>query len=145
MDLDQQQAIDSNAKDQRLRLQRMTWGFGAQFSTWLVIWGLYLFGMLPGLPVAIYFLLIFSADLSFILLLKTDINLRFKDPSMTAAQIVTPIWPAVFIMFFVTDPQARTVFLLTATSGLMFGSFVMTRRGMLSVGAFILTSYMALL
>lgn len=123
----------------------MTWGFGSQVSTWLVIGGLYLFGMIPGLPVAIYFLLILMADLVFVALIKTNINLRFKDPSMTAAQIVTPIWPAVFVMFFVIDPQARTAFLLTASSGLMFGSFVLTRRGMLSVGAFILTSYLALL
>lgn len=143
--MDQQETVDSIAKDQRLRLQRMTWGFGSQVSTWLVIGGLYLLGMIPGLPVAIYFLLILAADLGFVALIKTNINLRFKDPSLTAAQIVTPIWPAVFVMFFVADPQARTAFLLTATSGLMFGSFVLTRRGMLSVGAFILTSYLALL
>lgn len=143
--MDQQETVDSIAKDQRLRLQRMTWGFGAQVSTWLVIFGLFLFGMLPGLPVAIYFLLILTADLGFVMLIKTNANLRFKDPSMTAAQIVTPIWPTVFVMFFVEDPQARTAFLLTATSGLMFGSFVLSRRGMMSVGAFILTSYLGLL
>ena len=143
--MDQQEAVDSIAKDQRLRLKRMTWGFGSQVSTWLVIAGLYLFGMIPGLPIAIYFLLILAANLVFVALIQSNINLRFKDPSLTAAQIITPIWPAVFVMFFVADPQARTAFLLTATSGMMFGSFVLTRRGMLSVGAFILTSYLALL
>lgn len=143
--MDQQETVDSIAKEQRLRLRRMTWGFGAQFSTWLVILGLYLYGMLPGMPVVIYFALILTADLCFVSLIKFNINLRFKDPSMTAAQIAVPIWPAVFVMFFVADPQARTAFLLTATSGLMFGSFVLSLRGMMSVGAFILTSYIALL
>lgn len=141
----QQEAVDSIAKVQKLRAQRMTWGLSAQFSTWLVVGGLYLFDMIPGMPVAIYFMLIANINIGFALLIKTNINLRFKDPSMTAAQIIAPIWPAVYLMFFVADPQARTVFLLTATSGLMFGSFVLTRRGMLSVGAFILTSYLALL
>lgn len=143
--MDQQEAIDSLAKDQALRLQRMTWGFGAQFSTWLVILGFYLLGMLPRVPVAVYFLVILLIDLGFVILVKAHINLRFKDPSLTAAQILAPVWPAVFIMFFVIDPQARTVFLLTATSGLMFGSFVLTRRGMLAVSAFNLTSYLMLL
>lgn len=141
----QQEAVDSIAKIQKLRQQRMTWGLSAQFSTWLVIVGLYLFGMVPGLPVVIYFLLIALINIGFPILIKTNFNLRFKDPSMTAAQILAPIWPAVFLMYFVTDPQARTVFLLTATSGLMFGSFALSRRSMLAVSAFILTSYLALL
>ncbi len=143
--MSQQETVDSTTKIQHLRLQRMTWGLGAQFSTWLVIGGLYLFGMVPGMPVAIYFCLVSSINIGFALLIKTNLNMRFKDPSMTAAQIVAPIWPAVYLMFFVADPQARTAFLLTAISGMMFGSFVLTRRGMLSVGAFILTSYLALL
>lgn len=141
----QQETADTLAKDQKLRLQRMAWGFGAQFSTWLVICGLYLVGMLPGLPVAVYFVVILTINLRFFILIKTNINLRFKDPSVTAGQIIAPILPGVFIMFFVVDPQARTVFLLTATSGMMFGSFVLTRRGMLFVGAFIMTSYLVLL
>jgi diguanylate cyclase (GGDEF)-like protein len=141
----QQEAVDSIAKIQRLRLQRMTWGLGAQFSTWLVVVGLYLFGMIPELPAAVYFLMILTINLGFLLLIKTNLNLQFKDPSMTAAQIVAPIWPGVMLMYFVADPQARTAFLLTATSGLMFGSFALSRRSMLAVSAFILTSYLALL
>jgi diguanylate cyclase (GGDEF)-like protein len=107
--------------------------------------GLYLLELLPGLHVAGYFLSIFTINLAFFLTFKSNINLRFNDPSLTAAQIIAPIWPAVCLMFFVADPQARTVFLMTAISGLMFGSFVLSRRGMLSVTAFILTSYLALL
>lgn len=143
--MDQQETVDSLAKDQRLRLQRMTWGFIVQFSAWVVALGLYLFDMLPGVYLSVYLLIIVATDLIFIILIKTNINLRFKDPSFTAAQILAPIWPAVFIMFFVTEPQARTVFLLTATSGLMFGSFALTRRGILAVGAVIFTSYLMLL
>jgi len=143
--MDQQETDDSLAKDQRLRLRRMTWGFIVQFSAWLVALGLYLFDMLPGVILVVYLFVILATDLGFVILVKTQINLRFKDPSFTAAQILAPIWPALFIMFFVTDPQARTVFLLTATSGLMFGSFALTRRGILAVGAVIFASYLALL
>jgi len=130
---------------QKLRFQRMTWGFGNQFCTVLIVLALYGFGLLPLIPVLAYILTLLASNISLFLLLKFNINLRFKDPSMTAAQIVTPLFPSVFIMFFVADAQARTAFLLIATGGLLFGMFALSRRGMLLVSCAIVGSYLILL
>lgn len=133
------------AKSQRLRFQRMLWGFASLICTATIVVGLYLFGMLPAGPTMIYLAAITVMAASFAVLIRSGLNLRFKDPSMTVAQITTPLWPAIFIMYFVSDPQARSAFLLMATGGLLFGMFALPRRTMLAVGALIVTAYLLLL
>jgi diguanylate cyclase len=136
---------ESTERAQKLRSRRMGWGFSSQLCTWAIIAGLYALGMLPGAPLIAYFFTVLLINLSFVALIKNNINLRFRDPSMTAAQIIAPLWPAIFIMFFISDPQARTAFLLMATGGLLFGMFALSRRDMILVSATILTSYLILL
>lgn len=123
----------------------MLWGFASLGCTMSIVVGLYLFGMVPGVPTVIYLSAVSVMAASFAVLIKSGFNLRFKDPSMTIAQITTPLWPAIFIMYFVTDAQARTAFLLMATGGLLFGMFALPRRTMLAVGALIVTAYLMLL
>ncbi|ALO47357.1 GGDEF domain-containing protein [Pseudohongiella spirulinae] len=136
---------DQQTKAQQLRLRRTLWGVAFQVSTALVVFGLYLFEMLPLTPVLIYMVAIALTSASFVTLIRTGRNLRFTDPSMTAAQIVAPLWPAILVMFFVTEPQVRTAFLLTATSGLVFGMFALSRTGMLMLSLVIVGSYLLLL
>lgn len=133
------------AKAQQLRLKRMLWGFASQSVSSLIVIGLCIFDLLSLQPALIYFVAILFIDLAFVLMLKSGINLRFSDPSMTAAQIIAPLWPAIYAMYFVSDPQARTAFLMTAITGLLFGSFALSRSGMLKVGSLILVSYLVLL
>jgi diguanylate cyclase len=132
-------------KSQRLRLQRTLWGFGSLGCTMIIVVGLYLFGMLPGYPTALYLIAVTVMAACLVVIIKSGINLRFKDPSMTIAQITTPLWPAIYIMYYVTEPQARTAFLLMATGGLLFGMFALPRRTMLAVGGLIVTAYLLLL
>lgn len=132
-------------KSQRLRFKRMLWGFITMGCTLTIVLGLYLFGMLPIVPTLVYVVTTLVMAITFVVLNKSGLNLRFKDPSMTAAQIITPLWPSIFIMYFVSDPQARMAFLLMGTGGLLFGMFALPRRTMLSVGALIVTSYLVLL
>lgn len=132
-------------KSQQLRFQRMLWGFVSMGCTITIVLGLFFFGLLPGMPTLIYLGTIILMSAVFVGLNKSGLNLRFKDPSMTAAQIISPLWPAIFIMYFVSDAQARTAFLLMATGGLLFGMFALPRRTMLSIGALIVTSYLVLL
>lgn len=142
---DEQDKTAALAKAQRLRLKRMLWGFASQSVSSLIVVGLVIFDMLSLQPALIYFCAILLIDLAFVVTLKSGVNLRFNDPSMTAAQIIAPLWPAIFVMYFVTDPQARTAFLMTAITGLLFGSFALSRSGMLQVGSLILVSYLVLL
>lgn len=136
---------ESVASAQQLRLRRTKWGFVSHALTMVVAAGLYGFGMLPADRVVHYLLLVVLMSATFVILIRTDLNLRFSDPSMTAAQIIAPLWPAIYLMFFVTDPQARTAFLLLATGALLYGMFTLTRRGMLLVGWVIVGAYLILL
>ncbi|MDO8863730.1 diguanylate cyclase [Haliea sp. E1-2-M8] len=130
---------------QALRLKRMAWGFGVQACTMLIVVALYGMGMIPGLPVVIYLGMIVALDVGFITTIKTGINLRFKDPSLTALQITLSVFPVIYIMFFVMEPQARMALLLMGTSSLLFGMFGLGRRGMLQVVGVILAGYLGLL
>lgn len=136
---------EQHLKSQQLRLRRTLWGLAFQLSTALVVAGLYLFGMVSLMPVAIYMVAIALTSATFIVLIRSGANLKFADPSMTAAQIIAPLWPAILVMFFVTEPQVRTAFLLTATSGLVFGMFALSRFGMLMLSLVIVGSYLLLL
>lgn len=136
---------DQQLKAQQLRMRRTLWGMSFQVSTALVVLGLYLYGMAPLGPVLVYMVAIALTSCSFIVLIRSGLNLRFTDPSMTAAQIIAPLWPAILVMFYVTEPQVRTAFLLTATSGLVFGMFALSRVGMLMLSLVIVGSYLLLL
>ncbi len=135
----------STAHAQKVRLQRMFWGFGNQLCSLTIAVMLFWFGLVPGTVVIAYVLMIAVIDLTFVGLVVSHLNLRLREPSMTAAQIVAPLWPSIFLMFFIEDPQARTAFLLMATGGLLFGMFALTLRGMIQVGALILLAYLIML
>lgn len=130
---------------QSLRLRRMAWGFGVQVCTVLIVGALYGMGMVPGLPVVIYLGMIAALDVAFFTLVRTGFNLRFEDPSMTAPQITLSVFPVIYIMFYVTEPQARMALLLMGTSSLLFGMFGLGRRGMLLMVGCILAGYLGLL
>ncbi|MFO7550859.1 MAG: diguanylate cyclase [Haliea sp.] len=111
----------------------------------VIVAALYGMGMIPGLQVLIYLGMIAALDIGFIATIKTGFNLRCKDPSLTAPQIMLSVLPVIYIMFYVSEPQARMAFLLMGTSSLLFGMFGLGRRGMLQVGGFILAGYLVLL
>lgn len=130
---------------QSLRLKRMAWGFGVQACTMLIVVALYGMGMVPGPQVVIYLGMIAALDIGFITSVTTGFNLRFEDPSLTAPQITLSVFPVIYIMFYVMDPQARMALLLMGTSSLLFGMFGLDRRGMLLMVGSILAGYLGLL
>lgn len=130
---------------QRLRLQRMIWGFGNQACSMLIAIGLFFMNMLPGDRLVHYAIAILAINLTFLFLLKSNLNLRFRDPSMTFAQIVAPLLPSIYVMFYIADPQARTAFLLMATGALLFGMFALSRFTMFILGGIIVMAYLLLL
>lgn len=130
---------------QSLRMKRMIWGFGVQAFGVLIVVGLYSMSLVPGLPVAIYLGMIVLLDIGFVTALKTDFNLRFEDPSLTAPQIALSVFPIIYVMFYVTEPQARVALLLMGTSSLLFGMLGLDRRGMLLMLGAILGGYLGLL
>jgi diguanylate cyclase len=101
-------ATDQNdmvRRAQALRLRRMFWGFSSQTSTWIIIAGVYALGMLPAQPILVYFCLVALINLCFFSLFKFNLNLWFKDPSLTAAQIIMPMWPRFISCFLSLTPR----------------------------------------
>jgi diguanylate cyclase (GGDEF)-like protein len=58
--------------------------------------------------------------------IRTDFNLRFRDPSMTLLQICLSITPGLYVMYYAQ--QSRGVFLLLCISAAMYGLFQFRTR-----------------
>ncbi|WP_373188036.1 GGDEF domain-containing protein [Halopseudomonas sp.] len=118
----------TTSDDQALRKRRL----GMSFTSYMVTFaGVLLFtyqGMTPP-AVALHFLL-FSivANGLMWLLIHYNFNLRFRDPSMTMAQLTICQWPALWVMFFLEAGQARAIFLLITIVPLLYGILALNRR-----------------
>jgi diguanylate cyclase (GGDEF)-like protein len=129
---------------QALRLKRMAWGFANHACTTLAVIGLYLGGFLSLAPVMVFLASSILIGTLMVLMLQFGINLRFRDPSMTMPQILWPIVPTLYVMFFVALPQGRIVFLLLGAGGLMFGTLALDRRQMLTIAWLYWLGYLGL-
>ncbi|SFR66759.1 diguanylate cyclase (GGDEF) domain-containing protein [Marinobacter daqiaonensis] len=129
---------------QSLRLKRMLWGFANHGCTGLAVAGLYLGGFLPLAPVLVFFASSVLISTLMVLILQFGINLRFRDPSMTMAQITLPVIPSLYVMYFVALPQGRILFLLLATGGLLFGALALNRRQMFTIAWLFWLGYLVL-
>lgn len=133
------------AHAQSLRLRRVLVGLAMQCGGMAVTGCAYLLGIVAGPPTLVYFALLLIMNACWVGLVLTNINLRFPDPSMTGEQIALSVFPAVYIMYYIEEPQARMIFLLFASIAMMFGVFRFGLRGMATLGIWILASYLLLL
>ena len=92
---------------QKIRLQRVTWGLVTYGVAFGISVGCYFTGILSLAPLIHFGVSIVLINFLFIMLVLRGINLRFKDPSMTGAQVVSALLPSIYIMYFITNPQAR--------------------------------------
>jgi len=130
---------------QLFRLRRLQWGVGSHLCTNTIVFALYLLGMMPFIPAILYACSSIVLNATFYVMIRSGFNERFEDPSLTVWQLVCSLFPSVFVMYFITDAQARTVFLLLATGTMVFGMFSLRRQAIRNVGWTILATYLALL
>ncbi|WP_263862361.1 GGDEF domain-containing protein [Deinococcus detaillensis] len=135
----------NTAHAQQLRLKRTFLGMVTHLGTTLIVIACFVTGMLTAVHLTHYLVGITVVCATFLLLIFTNINLRFRDPSMTAAQIILTMWPAGCVMFYVSEPQARVPFLLLGAVGVLFGVFALNFRSMLLVCGGVLASYIAVI
>ena len=76
----------------------------------------------------------------FYLLIVTDINLRFKDPSMTMAQIFMCNFVGLMVVHH-AESAARSIFLMLYFVAISFGMFKLTMKQMLWLVGFSVTLY----
>lgn len=126
---------------QNLRLKRMFWGFANHGCTFLIVIALLVSGFLPLEPVIVFTAASILGGTLLVLTLQSGLNRRLRDPSMTMLQIIWPIIPSLYVMYFVTLPQGRVIFLLMASAGVMFGTLALNRQQMLMIAGTYFLSY----
>jgi diguanylate cyclase (GGDEF)-like protein len=129
----------TNASEQRVRMRRFFVGIGAHVMNLAFVLLCWALGFLPTYCVVAYTV----ADVAFNLLiygmLRSGMNLRFKDPSLTFLQIAVPAMLGLYIMYF--TGLARGAFLLLGLAMFSFGMFRFKARQFLQLAAFILAVY----
>lgn len=127
---------------QRLRLHRF---YMAQLSYGLwyaVVWAGW-FGDLVWVEastLALAGLGVMATQGVFLVLLRTGLNLRFREPSLTFAQILVGIsWGMVLIAF---SHEMRGLVLAAVMIAMLFGVFALSRRRFIALAAFAAVAYM---
>lgn len=137
-------SIAANSREQALRKRRLGMSFTSYMVTFVGVL-LFAYQSLVPLAVALHFLLFSVLANGLIwLLIHFDVNLRFRDPSMTMLQIIVCQWPGLWVMFFLDAGQARAVFLLLAIVPLLYGILALTIRQFLWVGSLSFIQYCVL-
>ncbi|MDO8178766.1 MAG: GGDEF domain-containing protein [Undibacterium sp.] len=128
---------------QEIRLRRFFIGTAAHamnITFVLLCWAL---GYLGNHAVGLYL----SLDIGFVLavyfMIRSGMNKRFKDPSLTFIQISVPAVLGLFVMFFAGE--ARSTFLLLGVTMFAFGMFRFKIREFIQLAIFILLGYALLI
>lgn len=129
----------------RLRVQRTLIGAAVYASCWLTLAGLVLAGQVR-MPMAALWLLGVGAVLvnaGFVYLIFTGLSTRWRDPSLTLAQMVAGIvWAMVPIAY---GHQYRGDMLMIFLCIFFFGLFRLRRRQLLALAALVLLLYSGVL
>lgn len=136
---------DTTRSAQRLRLRRILGGSASYACTTVIVALAWHLGYLPGVHAALYVAAVVAINAGAMAAVASGVNLKLKDPSLTAPLVVASLAPAVYVMYHVSEPMIRTSFLLTASVAMLYGLLVFDVRGMLKLGATALASYLLLL
>lgn len=128
---------------QEIRLRRFFIGTAVHLMNIVFVLLCWIFAYLSTHAVALYL----SLDISFVLivyfLIRSGINKRFKDPSLTAIQMLIPALLGLFTMFFAGE--ARGTFLLLGVTLFAFGMFRFKVREFIYLAVVILLGYALLI
>lgn len=129
---------------QRLRLRRMKMA-SVSYAMWS---GLAIFGFLTGkMDISRQVLLVVLGgvgltNLYFYAMIRSGLNRRLADPSMTVPQLIIAFLWAMVLMLSSTELRGAMMMVYVIT--LLFGIFGLTRKGFFAITAFALTGYVAI-
>lgn len=121
-------------KYQNLRVRSLGMSFASYMVTLSIVIYCWLQGMIPFRVVAEFLVACLLINGVFWYLIHTGRNLKFQDPSMTSAQMILSLLPALWVMAFLDAGQARAIFLLIAIVPMLFGILALTTRQFIIVG-----------
>ena len=129
------------ASKQRMRLQRLLLGHTAYAATFALVFCLTWIGALQWRDLAVYSCLLVISASGLVLMIRLGVNLRFKDPSLTAAAILIPSIPAAWVLFQLDDAVHRAPLLFMGVVGLLFGAFVNRPKTMAGIAGVLAVYY----
>ena len=118
---------------QKLRMRRMLMAVVLYVTCALMLWGVSWLGFLPQwFPVA-WVVVFTGTNAAFFMLIKAGINLRFKEPSMTLAQMVAAIVAVASILYYAGAIRGGLLLLFLVI--IFFGALRLVTRELLVMGA----------
>ncbi len=79
--------------------------------------------------------------LAFFLIFHTNINLKFREPSLTSVQMAMSIIPALWVFYFLDEGQARAAFMMVIAAPLLYGILALNTRQFVKVGLWFFSLY----
>lgn len=135
-----EQALAQRA-DQALRKQRLKMSVFSYLVTASLVLLCWYLDLAPAIAVIQYLIFCVLINGLFWAMISSGFNLRFRDPSMTALQMVVSVLPALWVMYFLDAGQARASFLLIITVPALYGILALNIRQFLVVGFFFFSMY----
>lgn len=132
-------------RQQLLRLQRLNMGLFAYGVMWAILAVMWWLGFVTSTQTLAYTIWVGAWQLLFQWLVRSGRNLRFKDPALTAPNVLLPTLAGVGIMFLLEDALMRMPFLLMAAVGLFFGTFNNDTRAMAKMASCLALYYVAVI
>ena len=129
---------------QALRLRRLFFAGGSYLMMFVLMGIAWRLGMLPRVLVLEIAVAGIVFNLGLYAVIRSGRNLRFKDPSLTALQVVFAIALVNYGMYF-ADPAARGAFLMVYLIIVLFGVFRLGTGELLVIGALALVAYGAVI
>ncbi|VUD52194.1 putative diguanylate cyclase YdaM [Thalassocella blandensis] len=129
------------ARQQHKRTDRLGISFVYQLGTCSLVLAATLLGELHWLVPSLFLVFIFANTACLLLVFRSNLNLYFKDPSLTTFQILLSYVPPIIIMYFFDSSQARAAFIIMALVPISFGVFLLTTKQFLFIGVTLLSFY----
>ncbi len=130
--------------EQRLRKRRLGMSFASYSVTFTVVLFFWYQQMIPASVAGHFALYSLLINGGLWLLIHSNLNLRLRDPSMTALQMIICQWPALWVMFFLEAGQARAIFLLITIVPALYGILALNVRQFIWVSLGFLLQYSVL-
>lgn len=130
-----------NEKAQRIRLMRWYMALGAYGIVFMAVYLANMVGMdrMPQEMIWLFLLVGLTGNVVFGFLFTTHRNLKFKDPSLTLAQMLfSDVWGVIPLYFM---PRARMLIILLILLSFTFGMLRLNLRDHIKVDLFIAFSY----
>ncbi len=126
-------------RKQELRLRRLWLAVAVYAPCTLLLYAIGRLGHLPAWLPPAWGLIFVCTNLAFFGLIKSDLNLRFADPSMTMAQMAVGIGAAAMVLYHAGP--ARGAILMFLPVIVVFGVLHLRTRQLLLMGAFAAAAY----